>query len=193
MNIDDCAGNPCANGGTCIDGPNSYTCSCTLGYGGKDCTTRMDACGSSPCLNSGTCYTHFSGHVCECSAGYMGSSCEFQVQVPTPVSRQRVAEGPFPIALAISFVLGLMTLVLAAFAAMAVLRNMRRGRKAIKSSVRNDLATINNLKEWDGFLISPGRFKVSSKDTRFPSDQFNWKRKLLDQSHESICQKKPET
>lgn len=192
VNIDDCAGNPCANGGTCVDGPNSYSCSCTLGYGGKDCSARMDACGSSPCLNSGTCYTHFSGHVCECSAGFMGSSCEFRVQLPTPVSSQRVAEGPFPVALAASFALGLMTLVLAACAALAVLRHMRQGRKAVKSRVRNDLATFNNLKERDGFLISPGRFKVSNKDGRFGRDQFNCKRKLLDQSRESVSKKKLE-
>ncbi|XP_042295564.1 delta-like protein 3 isoform X2 [Sceloporus undulatus] len=189
LNIDDCAGNPCANGGTCIDGPNSYTCSCTLGYGGKDCSIRMDACGSSPCLNSGTCYTHFSGHVCECSVGYMGSSCEFKVQVPTPVSSQRMADSPFPVALAVSFALGLMTLVLAACAAMAVLRHMRQGHKAVKSSVCNDLATINNFKERDGFLISPGCFKVSNREARFNGDQFNCKRKLLDQSRESVCKK----
>uniref|UniRef100_A0ACB8FTD6 Uncharacterized protein n=1 Tax=Sphaerodactylus townsendi TaxID=933632 RepID=A0ACB8FTD6_9SAUR len=192
LNIDDCASNPCANGGTCVDGPNSYTCSCTLGYGGKDCSARVDACGSSPCLNSGTCYTHFSGHVCECLAGYMGSSCEFKVQLPTPVSSQRVAEGPFPTALAVSFALGLMTLVLAACAAVAVFRHLRQGRKAVKSSVRNDLATINNFKERDGFLISPGRFKVSNKDGRFNGDQFNCKRKLLDPGRESICKKKLE-
>uniref|UniRef100_A0A452I570 EGF-like domain-containing protein n=1 Tax=Gopherus agassizii TaxID=38772 RepID=A0A452I570_9SAUR len=107
-NIDDCACNPCVNGGTCLDGPNSYTCSCTLGYGGKDCSVRVDACGSSPCLNSGTCYTHFSGHICECSAGYMGSSCEFKVQSPSPASSRRLAvDHPFPMALAVSFTLGL--------------------------------------------------------------------------------------
>uniref|UniRef100_A0A8D0L8D7 Delta-like protein n=1 Tax=Sphenodon punctatus TaxID=8508 RepID=A0A8D0L8D7_SPHPU len=192
LNIDDCAGNPCANGGTCLDGPNSYTCSCTLGYGGKDCSVRVDACGSSPCLNSGTCYTHFSGHVCECSAGYMGSSCEFKVQAPTPASSRRVAEDPFPVALAVSFALGLVTLALVACAAVVLLRQMRQGRKEVKGAVRNDLETINNLKEKDGFLISPGRFKVSNKEPRFDRDKFNCKRKLLDHSADSICKKKME-
>uniref|UniRef100_A0A8C0GQ24 Delta-like protein n=1 Tax=Chelonoidis abingdonii TaxID=106734 RepID=A0A8C0GQ24_CHEAB len=156
-NIDDCACNPCVNGGTCLDGPNSYTCSCTLGYGGKDCSVRVDACGSSPCLNSGTCYTHFSGHVCECSAGYMGSSCEFKVQSPSPASSRRLAvDDPFPMALAVSFALGLVTLALVACAALAVLRQVRQGRKTGKGAVRNDLDTINNLKEREGFLIAPG-------------------------------------
>ncbi|XP_025024172.1 delta-like protein 3 [Python bivittatus] len=189
LNIDDCARNPCANGGTCIDGPNSYSCSCTLGYGGKDCSVRMDACSSGPCLNSGTCYTHFSGHVCECSAGYMGSSCEFRVQLPTPASSQWMAEGPFPTALAVSFALGLLTLVLAACAILAVLRHLRRGPHALKSRVCNDLAAVNNFRERDSCLISPGCFKVSNKEARFHGDQFNCKRKLLDQSYESICKK----
>ncbi|KAF7242249.1 Delta-like protein C, partial [Varanus komodoensis] len=191
LNLDDCAGGPCAHGGTCVDGPNSYTCSCTLGYGGKDCSARVDACSSGPCRNGGTCYTHFSGHVCECPAGYMGSSCEFRVQVPAPVGSQRVAEGPFPAALAVSFALGLATLGLAACAAAALLRHLRRGHKAAKGSVRNDLASINNFKERDGFPASPGCFKVPNKDARLGGDRFHCKRKLLDQSRESVC-KKPE-
>ena len=28
-NINECAGSPCRNGGTCVDGINSYTCQCT--------------------------------------------------------------------------------------------------------------------------------------------------------------------
>ncbi|XP_039180969.1 delta-like protein 3 isoform X1 [Crotalus tigris] len=189
LNIDDCACNPCANGGTCIDGPNSYSCSCTLGYGGKDCSVRMDACISSPCQNSGTCYTHFSGHVCECPAGFMGSSCEFRVQLPTPVSSQWMAEGPFPTAMAVSFALGLLTLLLAACAILVVLRHMRNGPHPLKSRVCNDLAAVNNFRDRDNCLLSRGCFKVSNKEARFHRDRFNCKRKLLDQSYESICKK----
>ncbi|XP_073178019.1 delta-like protein 3 isoform X1 [Lepidochelys kempii] len=196
-NVDDCACNPCVNGGTCLDGANSYSCSCTLGYGGKDCSVRVDACGSSPCLNSGTCYAHFSGHVCECSAGYMGPSCEFKVQSPTPASSRRLAvDDPFPMALAVSFALGLVTLALGVCAALAVLRQMRQGRKVVKGTVRNDLDTINNLKEREGFLVAPGRFKVPNKEPKFGSDglrdKFNCKRKLLDLSGDAACKKKPE-
>uniref|UniRef100_A0A8C3T026 Delta-like protein n=1 Tax=Chelydra serpentina TaxID=8475 RepID=A0A8C3T026_CHESE len=196
-NLDDCAGHPCANGGTCLDGANSYTCSCTLGYGGQDCSLRVDACGSSPCLNSGTCYTHFSGHVCECSAGYMGSSCEFEVQSPTPASSRRLAaDDPFPMALAVSFALGLVTLALGVCAALAVLRQVRQGRAAGKGAVRNDLDTVNNLKEREGFLIAPGRFKVPNREPRFGGDglrdKFNCKRKLLDLSGDAACKKKSE-
>ena len=34
---DECASNPCANGGTCTHGVNSYQCFCDLGYHGKNC------------------------------------------------------------------------------------------------------------------------------------------------------------
>ena len=35
--IDECAASPCQNGGTCVDGVNSYTCNCEVGYAGKNC------------------------------------------------------------------------------------------------------------------------------------------------------------
>ena len=37
VDIDDCAGAPCQNNGTCSDGVNTYTCGCALGYGGTNC------------------------------------------------------------------------------------------------------------------------------------------------------------
>ena len=37
--IDDCAGNPCQNGGTCSDGVDSHTCTCITGYTGSTCET----------------------------------------------------------------------------------------------------------------------------------------------------------
>ena len=37
--IDDCASAPCWNGATCVDGVNSYNCSCALGFVGVDCAT----------------------------------------------------------------------------------------------------------------------------------------------------------
>ena len=37
IDIDDCASDPCQNGGTCIDGINSYTCNCDSGYSGSNC------------------------------------------------------------------------------------------------------------------------------------------------------------
>ena len=37
--IDECASNPCENGGTCVDGVNGYTCTCAAGYSGTMCGT----------------------------------------------------------------------------------------------------------------------------------------------------------
>lgn len=37
--INDCESNPCKNGGTCIDGVNSYKCICSDGWEGTYCET----------------------------------------------------------------------------------------------------------------------------------------------------------
>ena len=36
--IDDCSPDPCQNNATCVDGVNDYTCNCTAGYDGKNCS-----------------------------------------------------------------------------------------------------------------------------------------------------------
>ncbi|EDO35864.1 predicted protein, partial [Nematostella vectensis] len=41
--IDDCAGNPCANGGTCKDRINGFTCECPVGYSGSTCEIGKDS------------------------------------------------------------------------------------------------------------------------------------------------------
>lgn len=33
--VDECSSAPCANGGTCIDFVNSFTCQCAIGFSGK--------------------------------------------------------------------------------------------------------------------------------------------------------------
>ncbi|XP_005987856.1 delta-like protein C isoform X2 [Latimeria chalumnae] len=186
INIDDCAKSPCANGGTCVDGVNAFSCSCTLGYGGKDCSIRIAACNSNPCQNGATCYTHFTGHVCECPPGFMGTNCEFQVK-PLPSTTQRAPEDPFPTALAISFALGLVTLALVSCAAALILRQMRQNRKAVQNTVRNDLETINNLKEKESFLSAAAHFKITNKDAELTSDclseKSDYKQKLVDYNH----------
>jgi Notch-like protein len=42
--IDECAADPCTNGGTCVDKINDYTCNCVAGYTGKTCATSKYAC-----------------------------------------------------------------------------------------------------------------------------------------------------
>ena len=40
--IDDCADQPCQNGGNCTDAVNDYTCNCAAGYSGKNCSLSKD-------------------------------------------------------------------------------------------------------------------------------------------------------
>ncbi|XP_058270476.1 delta-like protein C [Hemibagrus wyckioides] len=194
INIDECARNPCRNAGTCVDGINDYTCKCTLGFTGKDCNVRTDTCSLLHCKNGGKCYTHFTGPVCNCPPGFMGSRCEYtQPTTNTP------APPSFPVALAVSFTLVLITLMLVLCAAIILLKQMRRGNESVFSAVRNDLDTINNrnsvisntqcsYKEKEAFLIPGGPFKVSNKDAAFSSgimdtlcnDKANNKQKMLE-------------
>ena len=39
LDIDECQSNPCQNGGNCVDGVNSFTCTCADGYTGTVCGT----------------------------------------------------------------------------------------------------------------------------------------------------------
>ena len=41
IDVDECLGNPCENGGTCDDGFNSFTCRCITGFEGTTCETGM--------------------------------------------------------------------------------------------------------------------------------------------------------
>ena len=74
--IDDCASSQCQNGGTCVDGINSYTCNCDAGYAGDNCETDIDECASNPCVNGGTCTDGINSFTCDCVPGYTGDTCE---------------------------------------------------------------------------------------------------------------------
>ncbi|XP_076832636.1 delta-like protein C [Brachyhypopomus gauderio] len=195
ININDCTPTSCQNAGTCVDGVNGYSCKCTLGFKGKDCSTRADACSVLPCKNGGTCFTHFSGPVCQCPPGFMGSRCEYS-QPPTQTP-STLTVPDFPVALAISFTLGLITLVLVLCAAIILLRQMGCGTKAAAISVRNDLDMVNNrasmisaaglagFREKEAFLVPGVPYKVTNKDAELSSsvvdgDKANNKQKMVD-------------
>ena len=54
-NINDCASSPCKHHGKCIDGVNSYNCTCIPSYTGKNCETYQDPCAPDPCQNGASC------------------------------------------------------------------------------------------------------------------------------------------
>jgi len=73
---DECIKNPCKNGGTCIDGLNSYQCKCADGYTGANCEQNIDECSTNPCKNGGTCIDGVNSYQCKCADGYKGANCE---------------------------------------------------------------------------------------------------------------------
>ncbi|NWH75955.1 FBLN7 protein, partial [Piaya cayana] len=77
--IDDCSSNPCANGGTCIDGNQSYTCLCPRGWSGPSCQSPISACSNTSFSRQPRCAEgHQGSRRCSCDAGFQmraGSVC----------------------------------------------------------------------------------------------------------------------
>lgn len=48
--IDECANHTCANGASCVDGVNNYSCSCVAGYTGDRCQTGKTISTNTPLL-----------------------------------------------------------------------------------------------------------------------------------------------
>jgi hypothetical protein len=82
--IDECAPNPCQNGGTCSDGVADFTCACPSGFAGKTCAIDVDDCTPNPCLHGGVCVDGVNGFTCRCAPGFDGPTCELDVDECTP-------------------------------------------------------------------------------------------------------------
>ena len=76
LDIDDCAGNSCQNGGTCTDLLNDFMCSCAPGYTGPVCETAVNECDSVPCQYGGSCTDGDNTYTCACVTGVTGIDCE---------------------------------------------------------------------------------------------------------------------
>ena len=71
--VDNCVGQLCENGGTCVNALNSYTCVCTAGYSGDNCSIDLDLCAGSPCENGGTCVDYGDDYYCQCPPNVLAS------------------------------------------------------------------------------------------------------------------------
>ncbi|XP_050497170.1 cubilin-like [Diabrotica virgifera virgifera] len=77
---DDCASNPCKNGGTCQDLFGSYFCQCPPQWEGSDCTVDVNECNRFQgtdlgCQNGAVCVNTPGSYRCDCVNGYIGLHC----------------------------------------------------------------------------------------------------------------------
>uniref|UniRef100_A0A2K5E2F1 Sushi, nidogen and EGF-like domain-containing protein 1 n=1 Tax=Aotus nancymaae TaxID=37293 RepID=A0A2K5E2F1_AOTNA len=79
LDVNECASQPCQNGGTCAHGVNSFSCQCPAGFGGPTCETAQSPCDTKECHNGGQCQVERGSAVCVCQAGYTGAACETDV------------------------------------------------------------------------------------------------------------------
>ncbi|XP_017558317.2 protein crumbs homolog 2b [Pygocentrus nattereri] len=64
-----------------IPGTANYTCSCTEGFGGPDCTQNISECESNPCTGiKSHCVDGVNGYSCYCPSGYSGDDCQTRVR-----------------------------------------------------------------------------------------------------------------
>ncbi|CAG2257526.1 Protein jagged-1a,Fibropellin-1,Neurogenic locus notch homolog protein 2,Protein jagged-1b,Neurogenic locus notch homolog protein 1,Delta-like protein B,Fibropellin-3,Neurogenic locus notch homolog protein 4,Protein crumbs homolog 2,Protein jagged-2,Neurogenic locus notch homolog protein 3,Protein eyes shut homolog,Delta-like protein C,Protein jagged-1,Neurogenic locus Notch protein,Delta-like protein A,Delta-like protein 1 [Mytilus edulis] len=72
---DPCTANPCEHGGSCQVQLDSFVCTCTPEYEGRNCSIDINDCLSSPCKSGGTCWDQVGGYKCFCPIGFMGHEC----------------------------------------------------------------------------------------------------------------------
>lgn len=59
-----------------MDGINSFTCQCPVGFTGPFCLMEINECDSHPCLNKGSCVDSLGTYRCICPLGYTGKNCQ---------------------------------------------------------------------------------------------------------------------
>ncbi|XP_078371975.1 von Willebrand factor D and EGF domain-containing protein-like isoform X3 [Oculina patagonica] len=77
--IDDCVNHTCANGASCVDGINSYSCNCLVGFTGDQCKIDINDCVNHTCSNGGSCVDGINNYSCNCLTGFTGDHCETNI------------------------------------------------------------------------------------------------------------------
>lgn len=76
--IDNCLGNDCKNGASCVSKQNGYSCNCIPGYSGQLCEIDIDECALNPCRH-GQCRDGINKYMCDCYPGYTGTNCDVNI------------------------------------------------------------------------------------------------------------------
>ncbi|VDD75792.1 unnamed protein product [Mesocestoides corti] len=79
QDVDECASDPCRNGGKCLNTRGSFVCKCPPGFDGALCERPVDPCDSTYgpiCSNGGVCIAVNGRPTCRCPPGFSGSRCE---------------------------------------------------------------------------------------------------------------------
>ena len=82
INIDDCKGVICENGGNCVDLLQNWICECPQGVSGRFCEVLVDHCSPNTCRNSGICISSAANYSCVCEREFYGVNCEFSRSNP---------------------------------------------------------------------------------------------------------------
>ncbi|XP_038601831.1 protein crumbs homolog 2 [Tachyglossus aculeatus] len=73
VDVDECASQPCVNGGHCQDLVDGFRCHCLPGYSGVTCMVDVDECEAAPCQHGATCEDGIADYVCHCTPSREGS------------------------------------------------------------------------------------------------------------------------
>ena len=76
--INECASEPCHNGGKCQNLVNGFSCICPAGYYDDFCYSNINECASQPCKH-GSCKDGVNTYTCTCEYGYEGRDCDHQI------------------------------------------------------------------------------------------------------------------